>query len=199
MLKSMGLADKNNHLVFKIVMLYEKKYNLIRIIFGFFLIILTIVSDFLLLKEIKGKTDKYIETRDELTKIDKKIELLSSQEKILKDVRPDLLRIDKVFLSPDQDKVAEFISGLESLAQQNGIILEVKSAASPVKDKQYFTFQIFLKGSFSNLFRFMTSFEDSPEGFYRLIEIKKLNMQRVIKDDNLETETILEVRVYIDM
>ena len=151
-----------------------------------------------LIREIKGASNEYIEVRDALAKMGEEIKLLGFQKKLLEDAHFNLSGLDKAFLKQNQEKVAEFFSDLESVARKTGISIEIKSATSPTEDKPYFTFQIFLKGNFSDLVRFIAALEDSPEDSYRLIDVRNLTMQRVIKENKLIVEASLEIWVYTE-
>lgn len=149
-----------------------------------------------LAKEIKSVSNEYTDNKTLLLKMDKEVNLLRINEKLLEDVKLDLSSLDNAFLEQDQEKIAEFLSVLEGEAQKIGISIEVKSAVSSDKIKPYFNFKIFLKGDFSNIVRFLAAMENSLEGFYRLIEIENLNMQRVVKDNGITIECALDLKVH---
>lgn len=179
-------------------MLFQKKINSVKIILIIIFIIITSASIFPLLKEIKNISDKYIEGSNKMEEIDKKIEMTNSQEKDLEIATAGSSKIEKAFLEQRQEKIAEFISSIENVAKETGVSFRVQSATSPTKTTPYLTFQVHLKGGFQNLLRFIAALGDSPEGFYRLIEIRRINMRR-IGEEGTELESNLEMRVYTEM
>lgn len=177
-------------------MSFQGKLHLIRIILMIGLILVVFSSLFPLLERIKIISDKYIEGMNTLSKIDKKIEMRVSKENDLEKARIDFSKIDKASLSAEQEKIAEFISSIEGLAQKTNVSFKIKSAVSPADNKPYFAFQVLLGGSFSDILHFIAALSDNPEGFYRLIEIRRVVMQNTGDGTGTQLEGSLEIRVY---
>ena len=177
-------------------MFFQKRFYLTGIIIIVIIVGFVFSAVLPLAGEIRSSSDRYTENKKIFAKMDKEAKLLGLQEKLLENAKSDLSDLERAFLKQNQEKIAEFLSILEDVAQKIGVSAEVKSAIPPSRTSQYFTFKIFLKGDFSNLARFLAAAENNLEGFYRLIEIESLNMQRVIKNDELTIECSLDLKVY---
>lgn len=147
-------------------------------------------------ERIKISSGKYIENKKTLAKMDKEIKSLGLQQEFLKIAKSDLSNFDKVFLKKDQEEIAEFLFVLEETAKKIGVSIEIKSAVSSKEANPSLAFKIFFKGSFPNIVRFLAAVENNLEGSYRLIEIEKLNMQKMVIENELTIECGLDLKVY---
>ena len=177
-------------------MFFQKRFYLTGIIIIVIIVGFVFSAVLPLAGEIRSSSDRYTENKKIFAKMDKEVKLFELQEKLLENTKSDLSNLERAFLKQNQEKIAEFLSILEDVAQKIGISVEIKSAVPPTKANPYFTFKIFLEGNFPNLTRFLAAVENNLEGFYRLIEIESLNMQRVIKNDELTIECSLDLKVY---
>jgi hypothetical protein len=59
-------------------------------------------------------------------------------------------------------------------------VLEIKSIDAPTKEKPYFIFQLVIKGKFADFLRFLFALENNPFTEYRLIEVQKMNIKRIV-------------------
>lgn len=169
-----------------------------------FLIIITAILVGFFIKDTIRYSEEYLKGKSEFLDIENKIRSFSQKESNFNRAQRKISIIDNAFLrSDDNIELANFLLQLEDLAKRNNTLIEVKSVTSPTKEKPYFTFQFVIKGNFTDFLKFLSALENIPFEQYRLLEIQKIIIKRVITRegqdiDSLQvfTESEVEINVY---
>jgi len=170
---------------------------LIIVLFIFFLVLPMI-------NKIEGLSKEYTDGKITLSQIQQKELLLDKQKQFLQEVKEDLSKIEKSFLK--EKNLVKSIASLEKVAKDNKIQLEIEALSLNEEDQPpYFSLSVLIKGSFTNLLRFLFALENTPGPSYRLIEIKSASIKSIKTDEDeepkvktTELEGNLEARIYTE-
>ncbi|MGB2762354.1 MAG: type 4a pilus biogenesis protein PilO [Minisyncoccales bacterium] len=109
----------------------------------------------------------------------------------------DLKKIDALFInSSDPVEFTAFMEFLENNAGNCGLSIEILSLPTKKAEPDSWNFnnyQLSLKGSFSNVLKFLEKIENAPY----LIEVSNLNIKKDSTDLNKNTQTNLTIKAYI--
>lgn len=146
-----------------------------------------------LLNNIKKNSEALISQKRELASLESEIENLKNFEKIYQSHRENLEKIDKLFIDPEiPTDIIKFVGFLRKIAEDSQISIDI-SSPTPKKEIAVdpwssITFQVALKGKFSNFGKFLEKIETGPY----LIEILNLNARRLTEKE-LESKEFEEL------
>lgn len=133
----------------------------------FFVIALLVLADILFFSFLFFFTKKLIVLKDgtaalqsNLDESEKKIERIKNLETFLKEIRNEMDLADDMMLT--KDKFINLVQELEFLAAKSNVKLIVKSASVPEGEGARPNLSIEVKGSFSDIFKFMKMLENMP-------------------------------------
>jgi len=157
-----------------------------------------------MINKIEGLSKEYTDGKITLSQIQQKELLLDKQKQFLQEVKEDLSKIEKSFLK--EKNLVKSIASLEKVAKDNKIQLEIEALSLNEEDQPpYFSLSVLIKGSFTNLLRFLFALENTPGPSYRLIEIKSASIKSIKTDEDeepkvktTELEGNLEARIYTE-
>ena len=137
-----------------------------------------------LFNNIKKNSEALISQKRELASLEGEIENLKNFEKIYQAQHENLEKIDKLFIDPDiPTDIIKFVGFLRKIAEDSQISIDI---SSPTPKKEIaadpwpsITFQMALKGKFSNFGKFLEKIETGPY----LIEILNLNAGRLTEKE----------------
>jgi len=130
--------------------------------------------------EIKKNSKDLISQKQTIQALEAKIENLEKFKILYQDLKPDLEKINTLFVDPEVP--IEFISFLEKTSADCEVLIKISSApAKKTKTDPWpsINFQIFTFSSFPNFLKFLEKLENSPY----LIEISNLSIQRITEAD----------------
>ena len=153
------------------------------LVLAFFVFALTLP----LMERIMDQSNKYVGSKKKIVRIEKEIESLDSQKKALKEAKNSLLDFERAFLKVEQEETVKFISDLEEKANEDGIKIQITSVNI---SEIYSTFQVSLQGDFSDILHFIAFLEYKPQGFYRLVEIKKIDLKSFSAGDGVAEDEV---------
>lgn len=149
-------------------------------ILGLIIILVIIVAILPLAKEIKKSYSSFISQKRELILLKMKAENLIKLQQQYLIFRDDLDKINEVFIDPETP--IEFLKFLEEIAKNCQVPIEVSiGTVKEIKTDIWpsLSFQIFLKGSFPEVLKFIEKIENNPY----LTKIEKLNIKRLSRDE----------------
>lgn len=164
-------------------------------IIALFLLLSIVMIVFLVypaLKDIKKTSKEIVSNREGLKFIEVQNTELENFKKNYKNYEPNLKKIDQLFIDPNNP--VSFIKFLEKTALDLNIDPEInlsyQFSQEDLKNQAKTEFQIFTKGSFSNILRFSEKIENGPY----LVKIKSLTMGKSEGSNNLvEANFLIEV------
>lgn len=168
-------------------------FSLIFLFFIFFLI-------FPSFKEIKNLSRELISKKEEILFLEEKIKKLEEFQKNYKKIKPDLEKIDSLFV--EEKMPLEFIDFLKRISKDCQIPIEI-STISITKTKEDpwipIGFQINSFGSFPNFLKFL----DKLEASQYLIKIENLNISKLteteIKSKEFEGASLGDVKILLSI
>ena len=176
-------------------MTLKNKINLSLLIFS----VLIIGSIFFVIhpvfKEIKTNSEDLIFKKQSFASLEMKIENLKSSQVFLSGIRPNLEKINQLFI--DSEIPIDFINFLEKTAEEIDIIIEILALPFPKIEKNSWPsvlFQISSIASFDKFLRFLEKIENSSY----LIKPQNLNIRR-LGEREIElndVKIILSIKVY---
>lgn len=143
-----------------------------------FLIFVSIGAIVFLIKNTMRYCADYLKGESEFYTLQNKIKTFYEQQNAFEKSQPKISLISSAFLNKDQ--LVVFLRQLEELGVKNNIVFEIKSIDAPTKEKPYFIFQLVIKGKFADFLRFLFALENNPFTEYRLIEVQKINIKRIV-------------------
>lgn len=173
-----------------------KKIYLSLIIFTFLAGALISFLIFPLWQEIKKSSQGLISQRQDLLLLSSKVENLEKFKILYQGLKPDLERIDTLFVNPELP--IEFISFLEKNSREVGVLIKISPTLLKETKKEpwsFLIFQINLTGLFPNVLKFLEKLETAPY----LVEIQNLNVsssKELEKLPSAETKTALTIKVF---
>ena len=177
------------------------KNTYLKLLLPLILVIISIVSIIFLVQKTVVYSAEYFKGKSEFSSLQNKIKTFYGQESTFEASQQKISIISKAFLTNDDFVV--FIKQIEELASKNNIVVNIKSVVSPTKEKPYFVFQLGIVGNFPNFLKFLFSIENNPFSEYRLIDIQKIGIKKVITgaaqagaSPVSSIEADIEVRVY---
>lgn len=181
-------------------MTIKNKISLSLIIFIILSIILIYFVVYPILREIKNDSQNLIFKKQSLLSLEGKIEDLKQFQKLCLEIRPNLEKLDKLFVDPEVP--VEFIRFLEKTAEDCGLAVEISPA--PVFKKTegpwpYLFFRISSTASFSKFLKFLEKLESNVY----LMEIQSLNVARLteteLKSKGFEKFSLGDVRTTLSI
>ncbi len=130
--------------------------------------------------EIKRNSKNLISQKQTIQALTAKIENLEKFKILYQDLKPDLEKIETLFVDPEIP--IEFISFLERTSEDCDVLAKISSApARKIKTDPWpsINFQISTFSSSPNFLKFLEKLESSPY----LIEISNLSIQRMAEAD----------------
>ena len=154
----------------------RNKINLSLIIFSILSICLIVFIIYSLFDGIKKNSESLISQKAASVSFGAKIKELEEFQTVYQDLKPNLEKIDALFI--DSKVPVEFINFLETTSQEYQNLIKI-SPGLPLKTERdpwlSIVFQITSTGSFPNFLRFLAKIETSPY----LIEVQNLNVKRL--------------------
>lgn len=153
-------------------------------------------------EEIKKNSKDLISQNENLASLEVKVVNLKKFETIYQNLKPNLEKIDNLFIDPEVP--VEFISFLEKTSRECDLTLSLSlSSQKKIAEETWssLNFQTNLTGSFLDFSKFLEKLESSPY----LIEIKDITINKLketeIKKESKEssfsnTEAALLIKVY---
>lgn len=175
----------------------SKKNFLASVIIIVILLAISIFAINYLVNQIKNASNEYIEAKKTLITIEKKTLSLEKQKILIDEVQSNFSKIEKSFLG--KEEIVDFITTLEETALKTNNSIKIESLVFPTQEVPYFTFQLFIQGTFPNSLRFLAGIENIPGSSYRLIEIRQLDIKRISGQKQEEKETGQEAKVESDL
>jgi len=157
-----------------------------------------------LFNNIKKNSEAFISQKKELALLKAEIENLEKFEKIYQTHRENLEKIDKLFIDPEiPTDIIKFVGFLRKIAKDSQVSIDI---SSPTPKKEIaadpwpsITFQVALKGKFTNFGKFLEKIETGPY----LIEILNLDTRRLTEKklepkefSSGDTSTSLSIKVF---
>ena len=162
-----------------------------------------------MINKIKADAQEYLINQELINRLNKREALYKKLQKSYDERNNDLLVTERILIS--QEETAGFIFTLEELARQTNNVFEIESVNSFAVDKDsqekipFLSLKINLLGDFYNLLDFISNIENNPYPPYRLIEISRINIERLEENDlnneeedfnKGDLETSLNLKVY---
>lgn len=161
-----------------------KNKNYLTLCSCFLLLVLTAVLVLWpLFRNISKDMNTLISAKTEILSIESKIENLSTQKKRYEEYKPNLNKIDALFINSDVP--IDFIRFIEDLARGCQVSAEISSVPSaPLKNEwKSLGFKISTESSFLNLSRFLEKLENAPY----LLEVQKVSLEKTAGEINEKT------------
>lgn len=161
---------------------------------GFFVWLLV----FPLIGKIKELSKNYSENQVQIVKLEKKKSLLEQLQKDYREKEQDIKSFENSLLK--EEEIVGFISTLEEIAAESGSLLEIKSAEPHVPQKNdpdqdsFLSLRMLLAGDFNGFLSFLAYLEDSPYPPYRLIEINRIDVNRVAAQSASKSKDLIDIR-----
>jgi len=179
-------------------MITSKKKILISVIASFiFFAIFFFFCPYSVFKSIEGSSSQLLFVEAELASIGEKKDELGNWEKELPDLKPDLEKIEKLFVNLEMP--IEFLRFLENLARNNNLSIRVsllRAGSDKGSNAAVSQFKVLVDGLFSDCARFLEKLENAPY----LIAIENLNIIRLPKEEgegfSEEMEFNLSIKVF---
>lgn len=149
--------------------------------------------------EIKKSSRNILSQKEKITSLGAKAENLNKFRTYYQEIKPNLEKIDKLFIDPEAP--VDFISFLEKTSKDCQITIDISPALPMEMEKDPWPsliFQITSTSSFPNFLKFLEKLESSNY----LIEIQNLNIRRLDKTelkDKLslgDVKTNFSIKVY---
>lgn len=154
----------------------KNKINLSIFIFLILSIFLVLFLISPLLKDIKAGSAEILVQKENLVTLEAKAESFERFKKSLQEIKPNLEKIDKLFISSEAP--VDFIDFLEKTSKESSLEIKISSALSTKVEKDLWpslVFQITSVGSFPAFLKFLEKLELEVY----LIEIQNLNVTRI--------------------
>lgn len=172
--------------------------SILTIVFFIFFLVLPLID------KIEDLSKEYTDGKITLSKIQQRELLVDKQKQLLQEAKKNLSKIEKSFLK--EKDLVRYIASLEKVAKDNKIQFEIQALSFEEENEPfYFSLSVLIKGSFTNLLRFLFALENTPGSFYRLIEIKSATIKGVKPEEGEELKTRateleggLEARIYAE-
>lgn len=160
----------------------------LQFILYFILIIALILGIIFLFKKTKLKMNEYIKDKEEFFSLQKKVSSFDVQEKKYKKISPFLSKIENSFFSIKEGeiknkKISEFFKNIEEGGKKEGVDVKIKNLTEPTQKDNFYLFELEVSGSFVNILRFLFFIENTPTKNYYLIEVKKIELSRVVSGE----------------
>jgi Tfp pilus assembly protein PilO len=128
-------------------------------------------------QSIQTESDKYIELKKNSILLEAKGRALRSLEEQYGKIREDIPRIEKTALNPSQEDILGFLVLIEGFEQRAGVRVAT-TINDPVEDAHIglmvFPFDMKIYGSYSNVYKFMTYFQNASQS----IRIEKVEFSK---------------------
>ena len=147
-------------------------------ILGIILLLSAIFVIFMTFMEIKKSSDDLLSEKKNLKSFSEGIKDLQESKKFYEAHQADLDKIDRQFVDPTVP--VDFIKFLEKTAADANLSVEISPISSEVKEEDLWpnlSFQLIVKGTFSNVSRFLEKLENSTY----LIEVINLSLTRTAR------------------
>ena len=158
----------------------KKKIYLWLIIFGLLTLCLIILIIYPVFGWIKESSQEIISQKQRLASLQDRIESLENFKKLYPTIKPNLEKIDGLFINPEAP--IGFIGFLEKTASHTQVLIEISAITLRETKKDpwpFLGFQIRINGSFPKFLRFLEKLEAGPY----LIEIQSLDISRLSEQD----------------
>jgi len=173
----------------------KKKVNLSLIILAFLGIILIAFVIYPLFSGIKKNSEELVSQRKNLASFEANVKNLEKFKTLYQEIEPNLEKIDTLFINPEAP--VEFISFLETTAQDSQIPIKISSALDSKTEEGLWpslVFKITSISSFPKFLKFLEKLETSPY----LIEIRNLNISELdeveIRSEEFEAFSLEDVK-----
>ncbi|MDP3902038.1 MAG: hypothetical protein Q8Q21_00425, partial [bacterium] len=140
---------------------------------------LALIFLFFVVSAINEEKKDILAARELIAKNEKNIDSNSSLKKLASDIEEDKLKVFSMFLS--RDELIRIIKSLESIESDSGVSLKISSIEMDEKQSVVApTLNFTVKGSFSQLFRYLYFLENLPY----LIIIDKATFYKIETDED---------------
>ncbi len=152
-----------------------RKNNLGEIL-GFLIAVISMsLGVFYLVSDIKSNTGSLLQQRREIASVRANKEKVSRIKRKYSKELPEILKMRQMFVS--KENPVPFIDFLEKLANEEGILFEIKSS---FQDKEgNLVFNVSAISPYANLYRFLTKLEKGPY----FVKVENLNIKRISQKD----------------
>jgi len=137
-----------------------KKSIFISLFFGAAITVFIFIFLFPVIKEINGLGQKIMSQRKEAETFEAEIDLMEIFDEKEKILQKDLEKIN--LLLADKDVPVKIIQLFESLAEKNGLIIEISPGPNLGNDSRIMDFRLNLIGAYSDTLRFIEQLETGP-------------------------------------
>ena len=136
------------------------------------------------MNEIFSSSEEYFQGRQEVYALQNKIQNFYAHENLLEEIKAKSSVIDGAFLK--NNDFVFFIIELEELAGKNNIDINIRSVVSPTNENPYYVLETTMTGAFPDFLRNLFALEGNSFSEYRLVEIQKISLKRIIKSSKEE-------------
>lgn len=174
----------------------KNKIILSIVIFAVLFILLIIFVIYPLFVEIKKNSQAITSQKGNLVALEAKIENLEKFKNLYNEYKPNLEKIDNLFINAEVP--VGFISFLEKTSKDCQIEIEISPPSTKKTEKDFWTFltfQIRSISSFPNFLQFLEKLETSPY----LIEIQNLNISKFTGGEDFsgaDAQASLSIKIY---
>ncbi|HDL75139.1 MAG TPA: hypothetical protein ENH06_02060 [bacterium] len=173
---------------------YKIKPTLIFLLLIFIIFIVFLINP--LFKKINENSKIYVSQENIFVNLEKKAKNINNFQSYYKKYKKEIEKIDLLFINSNEP--IEFIKFLETEAQASNIHLEMSpSSLRKLKNEpwSFLSFQLILKGSFSNISMFLEKLESAPY----LIKIENFTLKKssqIKKEETKNLTATLLIKVY---
>lgn len=166
--------------------------------------------------KVKKLSEEYLTNKERISRLDNRDNIISALKEDFKKNQSAAAKIDGAFLDPEE--AIGFIYDLEKIAEQTNNEFEIQNiytkqeavSMEPALESQEtiipsIDFQVAVKGSYTNLLRFVANLEDTPYPPYRLIEIESFVVNNIKSGSQFDADqpygsndvrSVLNVKIY---
>ncbi|MFH1462368.1 MAG: type 4a pilus biogenesis protein PilO [bacterium] len=174
----------------------KNKINLSVAAFFVFALLAVVFLILPLCGEIKSNSQAKVVQKGELAALNEEIENLKAFKNIYIEIKPNLEKIDNLFVS---SKIPiGFISFLEAICGDSQIEINISSFSSASASQElwpFLIFQINFTGAFSDFTTFLEKLEASPY----LVEVQNLNIKSLNEEKGVGSDNVMvtfSIKVY---
>lgn len=160
---------------------FNKKIYTSLVFFSIVILAFVFLIIYPLLADIKKDSQDFILQKNSFAELQVRKENFNQLGDFYQSHQEELKKIDNLFI--DWETPIEFIEFLEEKAKDSSLVVEISSASAKKSESEKWNFsnyQLFLKGSFPNILKFLEKMETAPY----LIEISNLNIKKLSKEES---------------
>lgn len=168
----------------------EQKINLTIVGFSLLALLIVVFLVFPFFQNIQETSRAIKSQKEKYLALESQIQGLEQFKVLYQDLAVFLAKVDRLFV--DAEVPVDFITFLEEKAAESSLTISISPSTAgrgTVADWSSLRFQMNLKGSFTNVVKFLEKLENSPY----LIEIRNLTAAKADEVGQVKTSLVIEV------